>query len=256
MKRYPAIVAIVLVLTSCSADGTEGSPRCAQRQTLTVLAAASLTEAFGSIGRSFDPCVDVRFSFGASDELAQQIQAGSPADVFASASAAWMDAVAKDPGVEDAVAFARNRLVVITPPDDPAHIGSIADLARPGVKLVLAATGVPAGDYARQIFENAGIAKPALANVVSNEEDVKGVVQKVVLGEADAGVVYVTDVTPDVRPQVRKIRIPDDVNVVATYPIAVVATTTDRPLAARFVRYVSGPSARATLASFGFLPPS
>jgi molybdate transport system substrate-binding protein len=248
-----ALVALTVLGAACASSGSSSGT------TLTVLAASSLTEAFGRLGADFEEAhggVTVRFSFGPSDGLAQQIQAGSPVDVFASASPVWMDAVARDPGVDHRVDFARNRLVIITPSDDPAHIGSLADLARPGVKLVLAAEGVPAGEYARQVFTNAGIANAAIANVVSNEEDVKGVVQKVALGEADAGVVYVTDVTPAVRSKLREIAIPVAVNVVATYPIAVVSTSDHASVATQFVRDVASAHGQQVLASFGFLPPS
>jgi molybdate transport system substrate-binding protein len=153
------------------------------------------------------------------------------------------------------VDFARNKLAVIVPSDNPAHIASLDELAKSGVKLVLAAVGVPAGDYARELLANAGIQKEALANVVSNEEDVKGVVQKVLLGEADAGIVYRTDVTPDIAARVHEIAIPDGVNVIATYPIAVVGESRNASAAEAFVRYVTGPG-QATLRSFGFLPPS
>jgi molybdate transport system substrate-binding protein len=255
MRRATVFVVAfaLLALPACSRSAS-GSTR-----TLTVLAAASLTEAFGRIGAEFETAHDgvtVRFSFGPSDGLAKQIEAGSPADVFASASPSCMDAVEKDPGVEHRVDFARNRLTIVTPLDNPAHIRSVSDLARPGVKLVIAAEGVPAGDYARTVFENAGIAEAALANVVSNEEDVKGVLQKVLLGEADAGIVYVTDVTRDIQPKLTEVTIPDDVNVIATYPIAVVSGSDHAALAARFVRDVSSAAGRRVLASFGFLPPS
>jgi molybdate transport system substrate-binding protein len=123
------------------------------------------------------------------------------------------------------------------------------------VKLVLAAVGVPAGDYAREILGNAGIQKEALANVVSNEEDVKGVVQKVLLGEADAGIVYGTDVTPDISAKIREIAIPDGMNVMATYPIAVIDGSGHTQAATAFIQYVVGPG-QTTLRSFGFLPPS
>jgi molybdate transport system substrate-binding protein len=253
MRRATIVVVAfaLLVLPACSGSGS-GS-----RTTLTVLAAASLTEAFGRIGAEFEHAHDVtvRFSFGPSDGLAEQIQAGSPADVYASASPTWMDAVERDPGVEHRVDFARNRLVIVTPVDNPAHVRSVSDLARPGVKLVLAAEGVPAGDYARQIFANAGIGKAALANVVSNEEDVKGVMQKVLLGEADAGIVYVTDVTRDIHEKLTEVPIPNDVNVIATYPIAVVSGSDHAALAVEFVRDVSGAHGQRVLASFGFLAP-
>jgi molybdate transport system substrate-binding protein len=254
-----ALAALVLLVPACATapEGAAGS----RTTTLTVLAAASLTEAFGRIGAEFErahDAVTVRFSFGPSDGLAAQIQAGAPADVFASASPAWMDAVASDPGVSGRVDFARNRLVVVTPADDPAGIGSVDDLADPGVKLVVAAEGVPAGDYAREMLQKAGVATSALANVVSNEEDVKAVVQKVALGEADAGIVYVTDVTADVRDRVREVSIPDSVNVVATYPIGVVAGTRHPRPARAFVSFMSDPSSDAAriLRRFGFLPAS
>jgi molybdate transport system substrate-binding protein len=256
MRRLAvALLALGLAGTACSGSDAASSSRA----TITVLAASSLTDAFTQMGDEFEAShqgVTVRFSFGPSDGLAQQIQAGSPADVFASASPAWMDAVAKDPGVDHRVDFARNRLVIVTPADDPAHIGSLSDLARSGVKLVLAAEGVPAGDYARQVLENAGISRDALGNVVSNEEDVKGVVQKVALGEADAGIVYVTDVTPEVRSTLREIQIPNAFNVVATYPIAVVSGSGEASIAARFVDEVTSPRGQRILASFGFMPPN
>jgi len=243
---------LVLLLAGCGGSGSE-------RSEITVLAAASLTGAFTRIGGGFErahPDVTVRFSFGPSDGLATQILEGAPADVFAPASPKYMDQVRSDgPGVTRQVDFARNTLAVIVPSDNPAHITSLADLARPGVKLVLAAVGVPAGDYARGVLENAGIQKEALANVVSNEEDVKGVVQKVLLGEADAGIVYRTDITPDISTSVRAISISDGVNVIATYPIAVIDGSGHPPLAEAFVRFVTGPG-QATLKKFGFLPPS
>lgn len=253
MRRVLAgMGSLVLLLAGCGGSGSE-------RSEITVLAAASLTGAFTSIGAGFErahPDVMVRFSFGPSDGLATQILEGAPADVFAPASPKYMDQVRSDgPGVTQQVDFARNTLAIIVPSDNPAHITSLADLARPGVKLVLAAVGVPAGDYARGVLENAGIQKEGLANVVSNEEDVKGVVQKVLLGEADAGIVYRTDITPDISTTVRAISIPDGVNVIATYPIAVIDGSDHTPVAEAFVRFVTGPG-QATLKKFGFLPPS
>jgi molybdate transport system substrate-binding protein len=256
--RILVAAAVVSLLGAACGDGGSGEA-AGPRTTLTVVAAASLTEAFTKIGRDFDAANDgvtVRFSFGPSDGLAQQIQQSGGVDVFASASPTWMDAVQEDPGVRDRADFARNRLVIITPADDPAGVDSIDDLADDGVKLVLAAEAVPAGDYAREMLARAGISKAALANVVSNEEDVKGVVQKVALGEADAGVVYVTDVTADVRDRLSVVEIPDDVNVVATYPIAVVSGSDHPSLASRFVSYVSGGRGQDTLRSFGFLSPA
>jgi molybdate transport system substrate-binding protein len=242
---------------SNNSNGAEsGSQRPGQRD-LIVSAAASLTESFTDIGNAFEdqnPGVTVTCNFGPSDGLAAQINDGAPVDVFAAASPTWMDSVEKHGlGVTGRADFARNKLAIIVPKDNPAGIESMNDVGKPGVKLVLAAEGVPAGDYARQMFENAGMAEAARANVVSNEEDVKGVITKVLSGDADAGIAYVTDVTPDVSDQITLIRIPDDVNVIATYPIAVVSGSKEADLAQRFVEYVLGPGQK-TLAGYGFLP--
>jgi molybdate transport system substrate-binding protein len=261
-RRSGPVVALALIaavgLFGCGpAEGrTGGSSSSGGR--LTVLAAASLTQVFTAIGRDFErghPGSTVRFSFGPSDGLAEQIIEGAPGDVYASASPVEMDRVqTQGPGVDHRGDFARNSLTVITPADDPAGIVSLRDLTRPGVELVLAAEGVPAGDYAREVLRNAGILAAATANVVSNESDVKGVVQKVLLGEADAGIVYRTDVTPDVASRVRQIDIPPSLNVMADYPIAVVDGSPHPDLAAAFVRYVLGPG-QEVLRRYGFGPP-
>ena len=240
---------MTLVANACgSEEPAEGAT------SITVFAAASLTDAFTQIAADYEEQhgTEVRLSFGPSDGLATQIQEGAPADVFASASPKWMDAVAEDPGVTDRADFARNLLVVIVPAGDPAGLASIDDLGKPGIKLVLAAEGVPVGDYAREMLANAGIADEALANVVSNEDDVKGVVQKVALGEADAGVVYRTDVTAAVAGDLETIDIPEDVNVEAIYPIAALAGASEP--AREFVAYILGPG-QETLEAAGFLPP-
>ena len=243
-------IALALVASAC------GSNDPAASDSITVFAAASLTEAFTQIASDFEEqeAIEVRLSFGPSDGLATQIQEGAPADVFASASPKWMDAVAEDPGVTRRTDFTRNILVVILPIDDPADIDRVEDLQRPGIKLVLAAEGVPAGDYAREMLANAGIADEALANVVSNEDDVKGVVQKVALGEADAGIVYRTDVTSAVAGDLQVVEVPDDINVVAVYPIAAVERGEGNVIAREFVAYVLGPG-QSVLEEAGFLPP-
>ena len=263
-KLLILLASMSLLLPACGSDGDGGSTGAtnatdggSDHAELTVSGASSLTDAFGDIGRAFEgenPGVTVTFNFGPSDGLATQINDGAPVDVFASASPTWMDSVQDDgPGVSDRSDFAKNRLTIIVPKDNPAGIEDIGDVAEDSVKLVIAAEGVPAGDYAREIFENAGISKAALANVVSNAEDVRAVVTSVASGEADAGVVYVTDVTADVTDQVTQIEIPDDINVIATYPIAVVNDTQETDLAASFVDYVLGPG-QQTLAEYGFLP--
>jgi molybdate transport system substrate-binding protein len=248
--RARALLASLLIVGTACGGNDPGDAT----DSVTVFAAASLTEAFTQIADEFEEVhgVEVRLSFGSSDGLATQIQEGAPADVFASASPTWMDAVAEDPGVTDRGDFARNVLVVIVPAGDPAGIVAVDGLGERGIKLVLAAEGVPVGDYAREMVANAGIADEALANVVSNEDDVKGVVQKVALGEADAGIVYRTDVTPSVAEDLDAIDVPDDVNVVAVYPIAALAGASEH--ARGFVEYVLGPG-QDTLRAAGFLPP-
>ena len=250
-----AMGVVVLLATACGRDGDGDGANDGSGEELVVSAASSLTAAFTEIGDDFEAehdGVTVTFNFGPSDGLATQIQEGGGVDVFASASPTWMDAVAEDPGATDRSDFARNRLAIIVPADDPAGIESLDDLTGDGVQLVLAAEGVPAGDYAREIFANAGIADAALANVVSNEEDVKGVITKVLVGDADAGIGYVTDVASDIASQVTLIEIPDDVNVIATYPIAVVEGSDHVDTARAFVEYVLGPG-QDVLNGYGFL---
>ena len=254
----------MLLLAACSDSNDNGGTTGASGGTggaeaeLTVSAASSLTEAFGEIGEAFEaasPGTTMTFNFGPSDGLAGQINEGAPVDVFASASPTWMDSVQDEgPGVTDRADFAQNRLAIIVPADNLAGIENLDDLTEDHVQLVLAAEGVPAGDYAREIFQNAGISTAALANVVSNEEDVKAVITKVMSGEADAGIGYITDVTLDVAEQVTLIPIPEEVNVIATYPIAVVNGTQEADLAQGFVEYVLG-DGQQTLAEYGFLPP-
>lgn len=239
-------LAAILLLASC-AGGSE--------EQLTVFAAASLAEAFTEIADRFEethPEVTVTLGFGPSSGLATQIGEGAPADVFASADERWMGRVEGQARVLSRAVFARNELVVITP--SSGGISSFQDLAGPGVDLVLAAPGVPAGDYARQALNEAGISGAAQANLVSNEQDVKAVVQKILLGEADAGIVYRTDLTDQVTQRLRVVEIPEAINVTARYSIAVVAGTSDGELAARFVAYVLE-EGQGVLRSFGFLPP-
>ena len=256
MKRLPPIVALALLAFGCS-SGTTPSTGVATTTTLTVFAASSLSGAFTQIGTDFEvahPGAHVTFSFGPSDGLAQQIESEGTADVYASASGTWMDEVSTKVGVSGRVDFATNRLVIVTPPDNPAAIGSLSDLANPGAKVVLAAQGVPVGDYARQALDAAGLTDKVLANVVSNAQDDASAVATITSGEADAAIVYASDVTPQVAPEVHAVRLPDRQNVIATYPIAVVTGSTHPDLAAAFVAYVWGTQGQATLHTFGFLP--
>lgn len=242
---------LLVALLACSNAGARTTTE------ITVAAAASLSAVFPKIAAGFErenPGTKIRFTFGASNGLATQIKEGAPVDVFASASAKWLDSIATDPGVLARAVFARNRLVVIVPRDNPAHITRFADIARPGVRLVVAAAGVPAGDYARQAFARAGLQR-ALRNVVSNEQDVEGVAAKVVSGDADAGIVYATDVTPIVARAVTMIELPPSAGVIALYEIGVVRGTHAPSLARAFMTYVLGPG-QAVLRESGFSSPA
>ena len=232
-------------------------------QTLTVFAAASLTDAFTEIGAAFDaanPGVTTTFNFAGSQALRTQIEEGAPADVFASASGKEMDTLVTGGLVaQDAVQiFLTNKLVVILPADNPADITTLEDLAKPGIKLVLAAEEVPVGKYARQALDlmdasfGAGFKDKVLANVVSNEDNVKQVVAKVQLGEADAGIVYISDSIA--APDLKSIEIPADLNVIAKYPIAPLVKSASADLAAKFIEYVLSTEGQDILSKWGFAP--
>lgn len=253
MRVVLSSVVVAMLAAGCTTDESGNGT------TLTVFAASSLGAVFTErIGPGFEAEHDgttVVFNFAGSDSLAAQIQSEGSADVFASASGAWMDEVAADPGVTGRADFVRNRLVIVTPADQAdAGISSIEDLAAPGVQLVLAAEGVPVGDYSREALDAAGILDAAEANVVSNEEDNASVVAKVAAEEADAGIVYASDVSFAAGNDVTAIEIAPDVNVVATYPIAVVEGSSNADLAAEFVAYVTGPHGQADLSEYGFEP--
>jgi len=234
-------------------------------RTLTVFAAASLKDAFGEIGRNFEaahPGVTVSLNFAGSQTLRTQLEEGASADVFASANHTEMDNAVKAGLVQDGAAqdFLTNQLRVILPADNPAGLESLQDLARSGVKVVLAADTVPAGKYARQILDKlsqdpafgSDFGAKVLANVVSNENDVKQVVAKVQLGEADAGIVYVSDAVA--APELKTIEVPAEFNVVAKYPIAALTQAPQPELAAEFIAYVLSAEGQGILAKWGFSP--
>jgi molybdate transport system substrate-binding protein len=236
-------------------------------KTLTVLAAASLTESFTELGKMFEtqnPGVKVSFSFAGSQQLAQQLGQGAEADVFASASKKYMDTAveAKRVNSDDAKTFVKNRLVVIFPKDNPAGLTELKDLAKPGLKLDLADQSVPVGQYSLDFLDKA-VQDPGfdpqfkdnvIKNVVSYEDNVKAVLTKVSLGEADAGIVYVTDITPDAADKVGKLDIPDALNTIATYPIAPISDSKNPDLAKAFVALVLSPEGQQIMAKYGFIP--
>jgi len=250
------ISVFLLALMSCSS-----MPKAPQ--TLTVFAAASLNDAFREIGQEFEKSHAgnlIQFNFSGSQALSTQLQAGAQADLFASANMEEMQHLI-DAGLVASDAsqiFVYNLLVVILPPGNPAGLIALADLARPGQKLVLVAEGVPAGRYARQVLENLNAAYGAdfklhvLANVVSNETNVKQVVTKVSLGEADAGIAYRSDITA--APDLKTLDIPDEYNVTAEYPIAAIQSATHPQQAIEFIQYVLSAEGQAILQKWGFMP--
>lgn len=216
---------------------------CARQSSeLRVFAAASLTEVFQRIAP------DASFNFAGSDALATQIREGGHADVYATASARYAEALAAKDLIEDPRVFATNRLVLIVPRDNPARIDSLEDLVVPGVRLAIGAPGVPVGDYARRLLDESG-ARAALDNVVTEEQDVKGVMGKVAAGEADAGFVYATDVAA-AGEDVKGIALPEAGPV--RYVIAAVAESENRSAARRFMAHVLGDRGRRALRSAGF----
>jgi molybdate transport system substrate-binding protein len=241
MRRL-AWLSLVLALLACGGDETKTGAG-----PLTVAAAASLTEVFPLI----DP--DPQYNFAGSDELATQIREGAPADVYAAASSKYPQELFDEGLVEEPVTFASNRLVLIVPADNPAGIEDVGDVAEPGTRLVIAAEGVPVGDYTRQVLEDMGLTA-ALDNVVSNEDDVKGVVGKVTLGEADAGFVYATDATV-AGDDVSVIELPEGSQPPIEYQIAVVVGSGNREAAEAFVELVLGDEGREQLEAAGFILP-
>jgi molybdate transport system substrate-binding protein len=217
----------------------------AQSGRLRVFAAASLTEVF--------PRIDKRpqYQFAGSDQLAFQIQQGARVDVFAAASPKYPDQLYQLGLVEKPIRFATNTLVLIVPRSNPAGIHSVLDLAKPGVKVVIGDPGVPVGSYTRTVLARLGISTAVLKNVVSQEIDVKGVLGKVLLGEADAGFVYATDVKPVLR-RVGVIRIRESAQPHVVYEVAVVKNAPHPAAAYAFVTRLIRPAAQRELVRSGF----
>ena len=259
---FLAAVVIVTVFNACGGDDGDSSSGVSGE--MTVFAASSLTDAFREVGTAFEakyPGTTVSFNFAASSALAVQINEGAPADVYASADTNQMKNVSDNGHVEEPVAFARNTPVVVVPKHD-SPVADFADLAKPGVRLVLAASEVPIGRYARQILMNASgtagvssdFSDQVLANLKSNEANVRAVLTKVQLGEADAGIVYKTDVGAAAG-DISTVEIPEQYNVVATYPLAVVKDAKNHEGAVAFVDFVRSDEGQAILAKYGFVRP-
>jgi molybdate transport system substrate-binding protein len=237
----------------------------ARTTTLHVFAAASLSDAFSEIARGLEkdrPELAVKLVFAGSQQLATQIEQGAAADVFASADERWMAYVlSRHLAAGEPTVFAKNALVAIVPRSNPARIERLQDLAKGGVKLVIGAESVPVGAYSRTMLRNltrdpaygSDFMARAMKNVVSEEENVKTVVGKVQLGEADAGIVYRSDVTKASARYVRSLEIPSSANVLATYPIAVVEGSKNAEVARAFVERVLSPAGQAILKKHGFI---
>lgn len=273
MKRvWVLILAIAMLVPACSTPtvvapeakvSTAVLNEVAASKSLTVYAAASLTDAFTEISKNVEaanPGVTVTLNFAGSQTLRTQIEQGAQVDVFASANAKEMNALVsgKYVGADAAQIFLSNQLLVILPEDNSAGIEQLEDLSKSGLKLILAAEEVPVGNYSLQVLDKldqaigGGYKDKVLANVVSYENDVKQVVAKVQLGEADAGIVYSSDSVA--APDLQKIDIPAENNVVARYPIAALAQSREPELAQAFIAYVLSSEGQAVLKRWGFLP--
>ena len=273
MKRFLNVfLLLALVLTGCTtaqatptvAPATEEAVSAdTEPRILIVFAAASLTDAFTEIGENFktaNPNVTVTFNFAGSQALRTQLEEGAPADIFASANKTQMDAVIAASLITEGTQqnFLTNKLVVILPADNPAGLSKLEDLANPGIKLVLAAEEVPVGNFARQALDlmngsfGTDFKDKVLANVVSNEDNVKQVVTKVQLGEVDAGIVYTSDAVA--APEFQTIEIPSELNVVAKYPIAPLLNSEHADVAQAFIDYVLSDEGQAILEKWGFSP--
>ncbi len=258
-KSMTMAVSLILVLVACNAIGPT--------KTLTVSAAASLTESFSDLGRQFEaahPGAKVVFNFAGSQQLVAQLELGARADVLASASVKDMNAAISASLVASGTVriFAHNQLVIIYPPNNPGKIAALTDLARPQLKLIIADAAVPVGQYTLDMLTKMShdptlgpdFEERVLANVVSREENVKSVVSKIRLGEGDAGVVYKSDVTGQAAQELGTIEIPDSLNQIANYPIAPLTSSLEPELARQFIDLVLSPTGQKVLTQYGFIP--
>jgi molybdate transport system substrate-binding protein len=243
MKR-PWILAVIAGAVAVAATPSGSARSSAQ---ITVYAAASLTNVFPQIDHG------LRYSFGGSNTLAAQIQQGAPADVFASANMTLPAQLAAKSLCSKPVVFTRNTLVIVAPKSNPAKLRTIYDLTRKGVKLVIAGPGVPVGSYTLQVLRNMNLSAAVLANVVSRETDVREVLAKVALGEADAGFVYATDAKVDAG-KVKVLKVPAWAQPKVQYGICIVSRSGDKADAQAFVKKVLSRTGQAKLVKAGFLP--
>jgi molybdate transport system substrate-binding protein len=266
LRRTLAACLLASAAALTSGCGSKATPAPSAR--LQVQAAASLADAFREIGAAFEtanPGTKVEFSFAGSNQLRTQLENGGPGDVFASADRKQMDSAAASKVIDASTVriFASNRLALIVPKESRAGLRQFADLARPGLKIVVADKAVPAGNYTRQMLDKAG-ADPALgpafvkafdANTVSREENVAAVVAKVALNEADAGIAYACEAAGSQQSKLVLLALPSALEQQADYPAAVTSRATDPKLAARFLDFLKSAEATAILVKRGFSTP-
>ncbi|MCK8517940.1 molybdate ABC transporter substrate-binding protein [Methanoculleus sp. 7T] len=257
----------LLIIAALLVAGCTTAGEAPESTTLTVFTAASLTGAFTDIGKAYEAQnenVKVDFVFDGSQTLRTQVEQGANPDIFVSASTKHMKALQGAGFMEnDTVApFLGNSLALVVPVDNPANITGLADLANPGVKLVIGTKDVPFGDYTRQMLDKMA-ADPAygeaykkafMGNVISEETAVSSVVPKLMLGEADAAIVYKSDISKDDRDKLTRIDIPSEYNVMATYPLGILAGSSHKAEAESFIAFVRGPDGSAILTEYGFDP--
>lgn len=247
-----ALLAMVLGLTACTTSGGDGSSP--KRTDVTVLAAASLTEAFTELGRDFEaahPDQHIVFSFAGSSTLAQQITSGAPADVFAAASQSTVDQVTKAALADgEPAVIARNQLVIAVPKGNPKGISKLADLSRPGVTLAVCAAQVPCGAAARTVLDKAKLS----LTPVTLEPDVRAALAKVRLGEVDAALVYRTDIR-SAAADVDGVEFAESASAITEYPIVVVKGAPNAAGARDFVDFVRSAAGKAILTEHGFQSP-
>ena len=260
----PSLVLAGLLLAACGggSKSTTSTTSTTPSGSINVSAAASLTSAFEAIGKDYmaaNAGTTVKFNFAGSNTLAEQINQGAPVDVFASADPKNMQDAAGE--LHASQTFATNELIVIVPASNPGHIDNLKDLANPGVKIAVADASVPVGGYTLEVLDNMAKSSeygPSYVaavkkNFVTHETSVSGIVQKVELGEVDAGYVYVSDSVAS-GSKVKSISIPKTFNIVADYPIATSKSSTNLVTAQSFLDYVLSPAGQKTLGQYGFLP--
>jgi molybdate transport system substrate-binding protein len=270
-----AITSIILLLTlsGCNnrnpviSDGTREDPQIRDsKKTLTIFTAGSLISPYSEIGEHYEsqnPGVELTFNFAGSQQLAHQIAQGAPGDIFASADTRQMEAIVNTGRIksQSPQIFTHNHLVVIFPTENPAGIQILQDLSKQGLKLVLAAEAVPVGNYSQQFLTKASqdpaftesFKKDVLGNVVSYESNVNAVLNKVLLGEADAGIVYTSDINDRNINQLSMLSIPEELNVLADYLIAPLIDIQDPELAQDFIAFVLSHTGQEILSNHGFI---